>query len=292
VENKDNAQSNQCYLIKEDGAPVPVVSRAALARGLTECWNSYHLSPLQAIESASFSFAMVVRFALGLSAQDGLVTAIVRPGLAGAVALATLRHLHNSGAESVVIVIDGDSNPVTDSLFAESLKTIQALNIGVQYLQNLDTMPAVEDVCKACHTTLMGIVDPLSSDKITNPLINSLVEILNDLSTPIHTVIAPYGVNLDSGAITGELLYASSTLSLGAPLSVLVDSKSIKNTCDDTDAPFSLKKCKAIEAAGKLFLADISLPPLVYQGLSPAFPYLFAEQPVVRLINSEIEEEL
>jgi NAD(P)H-hydrate repair Nnr-like enzyme with NAD(P)H-hydrate epimerase domain len=67
----------------------------------------------------------------------------------------------------------------------------------------------------------MCSISARSNEQLATPFLNQVAALLNEMSTPIHCVLAPYGFDLETGAKHGELLYASSTLSLGAPLETL-----------------------------------------------------------------------
>ncbi len=51
----------------------------------------------------------------------------------------------------------------------------------------------------------------------------------------------------------------------------------------DNDAPVSQRRAGRIGGDGRLFLADIAVPPLPYQRMGLAVPALFRDVPVVEL---------
>jgi hypothetical protein len=77
-----------------------------------EMWQSlldhYGLHPTQLVEASSYSMAMVVRYALGLTADEGKVITLAANRPAGWVALATMRHLVTAGADGIVVLDNSD----------------------------------------------------------------------------------------------------------------------------------------------------------------------------------------
>lgn len=207
---------------------------------------------------------MVVRFALGLSAQGGLVCGIASDTTSGAVVCATLRHLVNAGSEAVLLV----TSPPGRSSFRHLdhlLASAVPYGIRVEFWNDPSQTPLVEDVVKECHNVLFGcaaLPSEESSNTETEMIINGAVQLLNELSTPVHCVMAPHGISLSTGDKTGEHLYASSTLSLGAPLEVLSAHEDL---------------------LGRHYLADLSFPLSMYQKIDQESLSPFTEQPVVQL---------
>ncbi len=190
---------------KEDCSPVPGVSLSELRDSIEKVQTNYGIASIQSMEAAAYSFAMVVRFALGLSAEGGLICAVVREGLPGAIVLACLRHLTNAGAEGVVLVLKDSSDFNPDGAFAKSLQTIEAVGVKVEHLTSPEQIEVANGVFSNCHNILFGLAS-LDEEK-EHPLSDKVVEALNEQSTPVHCVLKPHGIP------KGELLFASSTLS-------------------------------------------------------------------------------
>ncbi|MCB0328569.1 MAG: hypothetical protein KDD70_02865 [Bdellovibrionales bacterium] len=264
------------HFLKDDGSPVPCVSFQQLQQIFSTLQEDHFLSSAQFAEGPGYSFAMVVRFALGLSAEGGLVCAIVRDTIPGAIALSCLRHLVNGGAEAVVLVIEEDPSQ-EPTVIANALKTVQSYGVNVEHWTSSEQNPLVQGVLGQCHNVLFGTTSIKTPDfKTTNfktpeppsELMNGAVSLLNEMSTPVHCIVAPQGFDLASGEKNGEYLYASSTLSLGAPLEPLLQREDL---------------------LGRHYLADLSIPLSTYQKLLPDCPPPFSEQPVVALHKASAE---
>ena len=225
---------------------------------LRELTDSYGLCAAQLVEAASYSMAMVVRYALGLSSEGGRVGVLASDCLAGWTALATLRHLTNAGASGFVALFERGAQRSPD--LVQQLKPLQ--RCGVEVIA-IPPKIALDDPfsCKIaeCHNTLCGLFELDYQIDRQRP---DLMEVLNELSTPIHSIVCPPGVDPDSGEAGSSVIYASSTLSLGVPLQGLV---------------------KAADFAGRHYLCDLSVAPALYADLGFDLSLLFSEQPVVQI---------
>ncbi len=228
--------------------------------------DEYGLTDLQIAEAAGFSMAMVVRFALGLSALEGQVCALVNDSLSGAVALTTLRHLVNGGSQGVVLFVGKAIKEKTPSeLFTRVLQPLEQMNVSMEYWHEEEQHSLVQDLLVQCHNSICGLYRP---DTEQSAFEASVVEILNEISTPIHAIECPLGICETTGKKSYVPLFASSTLSLGAPLVGLQAGG---------------------QYAGRHYLCDISFTPEIYKSAELNYPPLFAEQPVIQILPNNGE---
>ena len=246
----------------DSGTPVPGASSQQLAQIRAALHSDYGVLPCQIAEAASYSMAMVVRYALGLSAAGGEVCGLITDSLSGWIALATLRHLATSGARPVAVLIgDGGSDDLERQLIP-----LLKMGVAVSRVDNPGDIELLNDIVAQSHNVLCGLYQPglgLGSD------LKRIVDILNELSTPIHAIELPLGVDPDSGKVLAGPLFASSTLSIGLPLNGLFAGR---------------------EYAGRHYLCDSSLPEQLLSEHALQMPILFAEQPVIR-IHAAVTEE-
>lgn len=254
-----NASKGQLLFKTKGGFVFPGVSSSVYQDLWSELLDSYSVTPCQITEAASYSMAMVVRYALGLSASGGKTAALAADSYAGAVALATVRHLTNAGAAAVAVLTTEEEH-LSENLRLQT-SALKSLGVPVQQLdQVLSGAPA--DFISSCHNIICGLYDKQPTSY--GPSVAALVELMNESRTPVHAVELPLMINPDNGESTGTPLFASSTLSLGAPLAGLHAGS---------------------DYAGRHYLCDISVPPFLYakhaqtNDVSP----LFAEQPVVQI---------
>jgi NAD(P)H-hydrate repair Nnr-like enzyme with NAD(P)H-hydrate epimerase domain len=213
----------------------------------------------QVAENAAFAWAMVVRNALGLNCSGGQVTALVRQNLFGLITLATARQLLNSGGQLTVVAEYSPRGPLNDvfrGYFAAATRRGAVV----------ETHPEFQSWCDAsrhyldAHLILFAPDAPCELP--TAGRYSRLCERLNDAQTPVHTIGWPAGIDPDTGHISGDALYASSTLSLGAALRGLV---------------------MAPDHVGRHYLADAQWDRGIYASLGYNGEPLFREQPIIRL---------
>jgi NAD(P)H-hydrate repair Nnr-like enzyme with NAD(P)H-hydrate epimerase domain len=220
---------------------------------------SFGISPAQTIEAASYSMAMVVRFALGLSAAGGQVCAVARDSMAGCVALATVRHLVNAGAKAQALVLLDDPNSASLEI-QRQVTTLRHLGVQIPNLDSANEIDAFTQFLGEAHNVLFGTFGGTQSG---DEFVQGLTELLNEERTPVHCIEAPAGIDPDTGKAGPVPLYASSTLSLGIPYSGLYEGR---------------------DFVGRHYLCDISASAGLYEkhACTP-LNGLFSDQPVIQI---------
>jgi len=177
----------------------------------------------------------------------GSVAVLAGPGGNGGGGLVAARHLHNRGASVSVVLAGGSLAPVT-----EQQASIVA-RIGI---------PVGED--------------PLSADLIIDALLGyslhgdprgraaDLITWANASPAPVLALDGPSGLDMDTGHEGTPCTHADATMTLALPKPGLA----------------------ASAAVGRLYLADISVPPQLYAQLGVQPPALFHAGPVVELCVS------
>lgn len=246
----------------EQGLELPGVSAEELRNLRAKLKDELGISSAQVAEAASYSMAMVIRYALGLFATDGRICALVNDSLTGWIALATLRHLNNAGATAYVLLIDNDTTTSPSSELEQQLKPLKAASKVeiLQYTQMQDK-EELRALFKSCHNVICGLYN---IERCINPEEEELVTLLNELETPVHTIEAPLGIDVNSGKRSSNPLYASSTLSLGAPLIGLRAGS---------------------EYVGRHYICDISFASFFFNEEQQAMAKLFSEQPVCQIYS-------
>ena len=253
-----------------DGLTIYGVSKARHAEIMRLLTQKYSLDTLQYCEAASYSMAMVIRHALGAYAQDGKIMTIVCDSPAGQIACAATRHLLNAGASVSLIVLGSGTATDNFNLQLNQLKT-RGTDVVALHQSDLEKPATARDKIQAsladCHIAICGM---FSWQSVSN-CGDHIVDALNESHVPTHSVIAPPGIDPDTGARDSIALYAASTLSLGVPLQGL----SAGN-----------------DYAGRHFICDISLPREILVDLVPkGQASLFSEQPVVRIFPYIAEQD-
>ena len=246
----------------KNGATVNGIALATFRDILKELQESFFLSPLQISEAAGYSMAMVVRYALGLDASGGQVMAMTRDCLSGAIAAACLRQLVNGGASGMIgIEAEPDSattegNPLSMA-YLKQLEALNALEVPI-FMYSQVSKEELEAGINNSHNVILGLYDERGDNNVKDlwPLIDSL----NESATPIHSIGAPLEVDVTTGKGLKNPLYASSTLSLGAPYTGFA---------------------AATDFIGRHYVCDISIPKTLRDKYEIGADNLFSEQPVV-----------
>lgn len=222
--------------------------------------NDYGLSYAQICEASSYSMAMVARHSLGSYAQDGQVACLVNDSLAGWIVLATCRHLVNAGAK-LKIYLNGPTNSLE---IKNQIKPLKQLGVEFEELIGIAQVQSLANYLTNCHNILVGLyaLETQHIDYKADYLLYKTIELINELSTPAHCALLPFGVDPIDGSTSEVRLYAASTLSIGAPLAVLKE---------------------AHVFAGRIYLCDISISQKLYQSIGLNLGVLFSEQPVVQV---------
>ena len=224
--------------------------------------TEYMLDYGQIAEAASYSLAMVVRFALGLSATGGKVAVLFNDSLAGVVALACARHLCNAGSEVVLIPLCVVSNG--SEVLKQQVATLTQMRVQMHVPETLGDL---ERHMAGSHNLLFALYGGSIASTFAA---DDCIRLLNEARTPIHCLEAPYGINPDTGSVEDEPLFASSTLSLGAPFKGLYH---------------------ASDYVGRHYVCDISLTQELYTNMVDDLSPLFYDQPVVQIFPEKTEEE-
>lgn len=248
----------------KDGFTFSGVTDATLQSLRKAVQDELGISEEQVIEAASYSMAMVVRFALGLSATGGKVCAVVRDSIAGSVALATLRHLVNSGAQAQALLLTEEA--ALSATFMHQVDIVKRMGIPVPDLASPSDVDGFTKFLGEAHNVIFGTH---ASHNAAEEFLIGLCDLLNEERTPVHCIEAPTGVNPDSGNSLPSALYASSTLSLGAPYAGL----------------FS-----AHDYVGRHYICDTSITGSIYlRHQCKTLNQLFSDQPVVQIFPLEQE---
>jgi len=237
---------------------IPGISKAIYQETITRLHNEFGLSWGQTCEAAAFSMAMVIRYALGLSSAGGRSTIIASDCPSGWVALATMRHLLNGGALSVLFIMMKEGVPSAE--LSQQLYTLEKMGVTPIICDPNSVSQDFIDVVPETHNVICGLYGSEND-------YSEYVDIMNDGSIPVHAIQSPLGVDVDSGASKGNPLFASSTLSLGLPFAGLH---------------------KGNDYVGRHYVCDISIPYALLEAqpaISPidSIPLIFSEQPVQQI---------
>ena len=259
------ADSATKAFLTNSGQTVAAVSAAQLLQMRSKAISELPISDLQIAELAAFSMAMVVRYALGLSAAGGQVAVVIADCLPGWVALATARHLANNG--TAVSIIEQSQDQGHSGTYKTLLSAATCSACDFHHYDSGKALARLISTLDSYHNLILGCVAIETSDYIAlNQATLDLVLAINDHRVPVHVIELSLGINPSDGSRSEVGLYAASTLSLGAPLNALYAAR---------------------DYIGRHYLCDISLPWSLYQQHQITSAPLFSEQPVIQLKHPE-----
>lgn len=221
-------------------------------RLMTDC---YGISLKQMMENAGRNLALLVRKNLDGHINGKKICVIVGNGNNGGGGLVAARHLSNWGAEVTVLVATPTAKfkPVPEL----QLETIRHLPVSVVFAgSNTDFI----DWC-SCQLVIDAIWG-YGLNRKPEGLAAEIIERINSLDCPVVSLDAPSGLHTTQGVISDTVVRADATLSLALPKTGLV----AKNVS---------------EYVGNLFLADISVPPILYCQLGLKVDFLFEKNPII-----------
>ena len=214
--------------------------------------EDYGIWLVQMMENAGRSLAELTRRLLGGDVSGRKISVLCGSGNNGGGGMVAARHLHNWGSE---IAVKAVFNP-------ERLKNIPAhqwdilRKIGVRELttERLDQFEIILDA-------IFGY--GLSGDP--HGLAAEWIELANRSKIPILSLDAPSGLNTTSGVPGDPCISAAATMTLALPKTGLLE-PAVK------------------PVIGDLYLADISVPPELYQRMGISMPPVFLQDAIIRVL--------
>ncbi len=234
-----------------DGAEVPWVSVEQMREVDRIMVEELEISLVRMMENAGRSLAQVARELLGGDAAGHSIVVLAGPGGNGGGGLVAARHLTVAGARVAVAVSAPGERfaPVP----AEQLAIARRLAIPIH--EDLESLGEPELVIDA----LLGY-----SQRGT-PYGRAAELISGSAGRRVLALDVPSGLELETGELRTPHVVAETTMTLAAPKTALAIPD-------------------AAEAVGRLLLADISVPALVYERLGLAYETPFTRRPVVELV--------
>lgn len=218
--------------------------------------EEYGISLIQMMENAGRSLATLTRRLLGGSVAGSQIAVLCGSGNNGGGGLAAARHLSNWGAAvSVVLVNPSERLKETPAHQWRALTQmpVRRSSFDVDHPPELEKMDAILDAMIGYG--LQG--DPRGA-------VADLIRLTNDSGSMVIALDTPSGLETTRGVPGNPCIAAHATMTLALPKTGLLAEP-------------------ARPVVGALYLADISVPPSLYQRLGVDVPPLFGPDPVIRL---------
>lgn len=204
---------------------------------------------VQMMENAGRSLAVLARQLLGGSAAGRSVVVLAGPGGNGGGGLVAARHLHGAGADVQVVL----ATPI------DRLAPTERLQLGI--LDAIGLPVAVGGAVPAADLVLDALLGYSQSGP---PRAEACPLVEASRASRTLSLDVPSGLELATGVLHEPHVEAEATMTLAAPKAALA-----------TPA--------ARGAAGELYLADIGVPPEVFERLGIVYAPPFGASPLVRI---------
>ncbi|MCP4419799.1 MAG: NAD(P)H-hydrate epimerase [Chloroflexi bacterium] len=227
--------------------------------------EDFQIELMQMMENAGRNLAHLARhrFLDGNPCGKNIVVLAGTGGNGGGVLVAA-RRLHNYGAAIQVFVTKPDD--AFAPIPGHQLGILRRMGVNIGFVDDLDKPVLSEtEVAAFPHLILDGIIG-YSLRGAPRGRAGELIQWANKQNAPILALDAPSGVDTSSGNIFTPAIQATATMTLALPKTGLL-----------TDSVAS--------QVGKLYLADISVPPSLYTQppLNLKVGNLFAQSEIIRL---------
>jgi ADP-dependent NAD(P)H-hydrate dehydratase / NAD(P)H-hydrate epimerase len=229
---------------------VPTVSSAALRTADAEARSRFGIEPLQLMEIAGWQ---VARFADAYlhGVRGRPVTIVAGAGNNGGDALAAARFLHLRGAiVSASIVTPRDPS----SLVAHHATTARQMGIPVR--------EAPDGIDRPTDAVIDGLLGTGVRPPLREPA-PRIIQAINAIGRVILAIDVPSGLDADTGLGADAAVRAAATLTLAAPKPGLAGAPN----------------------AGRVFVADLGMPPALFGADGEAFAALYAVGDLVELVD-------
>jgi NAD(P)H-hydrate epimerase len=211
------------------------------------------ISLVRMMENAGRNLAQLARRLLGGDARGRSIVVMAGPGGNGGGGLVCARHLAAAGAEVAVTL--GAPAERTAVVPAEQLRIVERIGLPVHHGLSHGIAAGVPEL----------VIDALLGySQAGDPHGESAALIEWSVGRRVLAIDVPSGLELTTGRLRDPHVRAEATMTLAAPKHGLA----------------------AAEAVGRLFLADISVPALVYERLDLHYETPFGHGPLVEIQQS------
>lgn len=240
-----------------EGTPIPAVTAEQMREVDKIAVENFGLGILQMMENAGRNLAANVMDMLGKVGSQGEVTVVAGAGGNGGGGLCSVRHLHNR-AFQVNLILDREAAALRGAA-ADQLRILQAAG-----LWPIDLPKAEEAIRRA--TVVVDALIGYSLRGTPRDRAAELIELCNQHARQTLSLDVPSGLNATSGEVPGPVVRPDRTLTLALP------------------------KTGLTSISGELYVADIGIPPEVYQPLGLSFEPFFQERYWIQVVSTRVEK--
>jgi NAD(P)H-hydrate epimerase len=214
--------------------------------------EEYHIELIQMMENAGRNLALLAKQMLEDELVDRPIVVLVGHGNNGGGGLVAARHLLNWGAWVQVLLTHQPES--YEDIPAHQLAILQAMDLPLAWAEEGWELPPADLIIDAViGYGLQGDPRGTAAD---------LIRLANSSTAPVLSLDAPSGLDTTTGALFEPHINASATMTLALPKAGLVTEE-------------------ALSAVGRLFVADISVPPQLYTHLGLDVPPIFGRDTIL-----------
>jgi NAD(P)H-hydrate epimerase len=217
--------------------------------------EEYGIELMQMMENAGRNLAALSRDRfLGGRPAGKRVLILAGSGGNGGGGMVAARRLNNWGADVYVMTTKPDA--LMSGVPAHQLSILRKMDVLVTNADGVKSLPGVDLILDAIiGYSLQGAARAVSAD---------LIELANASGAPILSLDVPSGMDATTGEIYEPAVRAAATMTLALPKT-------------------GLMRENAQPWVGELYLADISVPPGLYERLGLMVRPIFGEEEIIRL---------
>jgi len=234
---------------------IPIVNTAEMREVDRLMIEKYGIQLLSMMENAGRNLADLSRRLLGGSVHGKQILIAAGKGNNGGGGLVAARHLYNWGAQIAVLIQTDDLLGVSETQWNILTKLSLEKRINVEAIEFLTND----------HGDL--ILDAMIGYGLSgNPRgwTAKMIKKINLLSVPVIALDIPSGLNATTGKIYDPCIQATATMTLALPKTGLV-------------------KSDVEQVVGSLYLADISVPDVLYKEMGINVTPLFLNDTIIKL---------
>ncbi len=214
--------------------------------------DTFGIQLIQMMENAGRNLADLAQAMLERQVEDRPLLVLAGRGNNGGGGLAAARHLANRGAHvQVVLAHDLDT---FQGVPARQLEILLTMGVSVMNAENGWELPSADLIIDA----LIGYG---LQDAPRGPVAD-LIQLANSHPAPVLSLDIPSGLDGATGRVYTPCIRAEATLTLALPKQGLF---------------------LAPQITGHLFLADISIPPILYEAFDLDLPPIFTQNPILHI---------
>ncbi len=240
--HETNHNRQRLYFETLQGQPIPAVTEAEMRQVDQLAEELFSLGVLQMMENAGRNLAL---HALQLCQEDARILILAGPGGNGGGGIACARHLHNHGYK--VDLILSHSPEDLSGPAASQYATIHQAGFSAYEVGAMDEL--LNETCLIIDALLGYSLQGAPRGPIRDMILAS-----NQSSLPILSLDLPSGTDATSGVAPGEVIMPHRTLTLALPKTGLKDTP------------------------GRIFLADIGIPPELYEHIGLHLDAIFSDR--------------